>query len=176
MADGPIQVDPATPTARFAVLASPIEGRGAFALRRFEAGDRIVQYDGERISKTESLRRCEGGNCFIFALDAEWDLDGDQPDNPARFVNHSCDPNCEARLDKGAIWLIARRNIRPGEELTFDYGYDLTEYRQHRCHCGGPGCCGFIVAEHLRDQLSHEESLTPPMATSRSRLGDKSPP
>ena len=158
MADGPIQVDAAASTARFAVLASPIEGRGAFAMRCFVPGDPIVQYGGDRITKAESRRRCEAGNAFIFALDARWDLDGNQPDNPARFFNHSCDPNCEARLEKGAIWLIARRTIRPGEELTFDYGYDLAEYLQHPCRCGVPGCCGYIVAEQLRGQIPHAET------------------
>ena len=153
-----MQADPVVSTARFAVLSSPIEGRGAFAMRPFEPGDRIVEYGGERISKADSLRRCEAGHAFIFALDAEWDLDGDQPDNPARFFNHCCSPNCEARLDRGIIWLIALRCIRPGEELTFDYGYDLTDYRQYRCHCGAPACCGFIVAEHLRLHLPNPDS------------------
>ena len=137
----------------FAVLDSPVHGLGAFAMRPLEAGERIVEYTGERITKTESQIRCAAGNHFIFSFDDEWDLDGDQPDNPARFVNHSCEPNCEAIQRDDRIWLIALRDIRAGEELSFDYGYDLENYHDHPCHCGVPGCCGYVVAEQFREQV-----------------------
>ena len=147
--------------ARFAVLDSSIQGRGAFAMQSFEAGERIVNYGGERISKAESRRRCEAGNPYIFALSAHWDLDGNQPDNPARFFNHSCQPNCEAQLDDDEIWIVALRDIRPGEELSFDYGYGLEEYHGHPCCCGAPGCCGYIVAEQFREEVLRQEAVRP---------------
>lgn len=141
---------PRKPLARFAVLDSPISGRGAFALRALKPGERIVEYVGERISKSESARRCAEGNPFIFHLDDDWDLDGNVADNPARFFNHSCDPNCEAVDRRGRIWLEAVRDIAPGEELTFNYGYDLDNFEDHPCRCGARSCIGFMVAaEHF---------------------------
>jgi SET domain-containing protein len=135
---------------------SPIHGLGAFACRNIPAGTCVIEYLGERISKAESLQRCQRGNTFILALDDQFDLDGGVESNPARFLNHSCSPNCEARwLDQG-IWIVATRDIRAGEEGTFDYGYDLEDYRDHPCHCGAPDCLGYIVASefasHLRQQ------------------------
>jgi SET domain-containing protein len=144
--------------ARFAVLDSPVHGLGVFAMRRLMAGERIVEYTGERITKTESQIQCAAGNHYIFALDDAWDLDGDRPDNPARFINHSCAPNCEAIQRDSRIWLEALREIRPGEELSFDYGYDLENYREHPCHCGAVGCCGYVVAEQFRDEVRKRES------------------
>ena len=133
---------------------SPIHGIGGFALRRIRAGTRVIQYLGERIGKQESLRRCESNNSFIFSLNEHEDLDGSVSWNPGRFINHSCEPNCDAELVELEIWLVANRDIEAGEEITFNYGYDLIDYREHRCACGSPKCVGYIVApeffEHLR--------------------------
>lgn len=128
---------------------SPIQGQGGFASRFIPRGTRVVEYIGQRIDKAESLRRCEENNEYIFSLDDEFDLDGNIPENPARFLNHSCSPNCEAVLDNGHIWIVALRDIDAGEELTFNYGYDLSFYQDHPCHCGSPECVGYIVAEEF---------------------------
>ena len=132
---------------------SPIHGLGGFAKSAISKGTRIIEYVGERISKSESLRRCEQNNECIFALDDEQDLDGKVAWNPARFLNHSCAPNCEAVLQAGRIWIVARRNIAAGEELTFNYGYDLTDYQDHLCYCGSPNCLGYIVAEEFFEHV-----------------------
>jgi len=132
---------------------SPIHGIGGFARADIPAGTRIIEYTGEKITKEESLSRCERSNEYIFALDDEHDLDGNVPSNPARFLNHSCQPNCEALLEDGRIWLVSLRQIRAGEELTFNYGYDLEDYRQYPCSCGTKGCVGYIVAEEFFDSL-----------------------
>jgi SET domain-containing protein len=145
--------DTAPPSSLVDFRSSGIHGIGGFALRAIVAGTLIVQYVGERISKAEALRRCEQDNRFIFELDEEWDLDGDTPANPARLLNHSCQPNCEAENLNGQIWIVARRDIAPGEELTFNYGYDLSDFQEHPCRCGSPGCVGFIVAEELFDAV-----------------------
>ena len=113
----------------------------------------MVEYIGEKITKAESLRRCEEGNTFIFALDDEFDLDGNNEQNPARWLNHSCAPNCEAEFSGGRIWITARRDIAAGEEITFNYGYTLEEYREHPCHCGAPECAGYILAEEFFDHV-----------------------
>ena len=126
---------------------SPIHGTGGFAKTAIRGGTRILEYQGERISKGEALRRCEQNNAFIFALNDEQDLDGNVAWNPARFINHSCAPNCAAEKDDDRIWIIAARDIRAGEEITFNYGYDLEDYKDHPCRCDSPNCVGYIVAE-----------------------------
>jgi uncharacterized protein len=133
--------------------ASPIHGFGGFAKAAIGQGTRVVEYVGERISKSESLRRCEGNNEFIFSLNDEQDLDGDVAWNPARLLNHSCAPNCEAELQDDHIWIVSKRDIPAGEEVTFNYGYDLVDYRNYPCRCGAPGCVGFIVAEEFFEHV-----------------------
>jgi SET domain-containing protein len=137
----------------FEIRPSPIHGHGAFALKPFLRGERVVAYLGERISKSESANRCKAGNPFIFYLDETYDLDGRVDWNPARFLNHSCDPNCDAMLFDDGIWLVARRHVVEGEELTFDYGYDLVDWRSFPCRCGAARCLGYIVSEVYRDRL-----------------------
>lgn len=132
---------------------SHIHGIGGFARADIPAGTRFIEYIGEKITKKESLSRCERNNEYIFALDDEYDVDGNVAWNPARFLNHSCQPNCEALLEQGRIWMVSLRQIRAGEELTFDYGYDLEDYRQYPCSCGAPGCVGYIVAHGFFDHL-----------------------
>jgi uncharacterized protein len=129
---------------------SSIHGVGGFVVVPISKGSRVIEYVGERLSKSESLVRCQQGNPFIFYLDENWNLEGNVEWNPARFINHSCEPNCEAELIEGRIWLIARRDISAGEEITFDYGFDLDDYREHPCHCGSAQCYGYILARELR--------------------------
>ena len=113
----------------------------------------MIEYVGRRIDKAESLRQCELENPFIFTLDETCDLDGNVDWNPARHINHSCAPNCEAENLDGKIWLVALRAIPAGEELTFNYGFDLVDYQDHPCHCGSPDCVGFMVAAEYFDLL-----------------------
>jgi uncharacterized protein len=129
--------------------SSAIHGIGGFARNDVAAGTRVIEYVGEKITKQESLARCERSNEYIFAIDDAHDLDGNVDWNPARFLNHSCDPNCEARFIEGRIWLVAIRDIRAGEEFTFNYSYDLADYREHPRRCGAASCVGYIVAEEF---------------------------
>lgn len=131
------------------VRASIIEGSGGFAARLIREGETIVEYIGERISKEESLRRCAAGNNYIFHLTDTTDLDGSIEANTAQFINHSCAPNAEAQLDGDRIWIVALRDIAPGEEISFNYGYDLEDFREHPCACRAPNCVGFILAEEF---------------------------
>jgi len=139
--------------------ASPIHGTGGFAKTAIGSGARIVEYVGKRISPSESLRRCEGKNEYIFALSSEEHLDGKVAWNPGRFINHGCAPNCEAQLQDGRIWIIARRDIEPGEEVTFNYGYDLESYRDYPCRCGSPDCVGYIVAEEFFEHVRGRKAI-----------------
>ncbi|MFO1477083.1 MAG: SET domain-containing protein-lysine N-methyltransferase [Verrucomicrobiota bacterium] len=132
---------------------SPIHGLGLVARQPVPAGTRLLEYVGERISKQESLKRCEQQNNYIFSLDDEHDLDGNVPGNEARWINHSCRPNCEAVLEEGRIWIVAVRDIAAGEEITFNYGYDLVDFEEHPCRCGAPGCAGYMVDEAFFDAV-----------------------
>jgi SET domain-containing protein len=137
----------------FEVRPSQIHGLGAFACKTVAPGERVVRYNGRRISKEESLESCKSGNPFIFYLNETEDLDGNSEDNPARHLNHSCAPNCEAILIDGEIWIVALRQIAQDEELTFNYGYDLTDWRSYPCRCGMSCCVGYMVAEDFFPQL-----------------------
>lgn len=141
----------------YEIRKSPIHGTGVFAARDLRQGERIVEYRGELITKEESERRGlalmdrskkDGGAAvYIFTLDDEWDLDGDQEDNDARLINHSCDPNCEAWNYDNRLFIEAARDIRAGEELSFNYGFSVDTWEDHPCRCGTSKCAGFIVAK-----------------------------
>lgn len=139
---------------------SRIHGRGGYARADIAAGTRLIEYVGEKITKAESLRLCEADNEYIFTLDDEHDLDGNVPWNPARFINHGCAPNCEAEWDEERIWIVALRDIRAGDELTFNYGYDLEDYREHPCRCGAETCVGYIVAEEFFEHVRRQDTFT----------------
>ena len=140
----------------YEVRTSPIHGHGIFALASIAAETRIIEYIGERISKAESLRRRQDGNIFVFIVNDNEDIDGSVDWNPARFINHSCAPNCEARMEDDRIWIIAQRDIAPGEELSFNYGYDLQDYLDHPCRCGAAECLGYMVAEEHFDDVKRQ--------------------
>lgn len=141
----------------FEVRQSTIQGRGAFATRRIRAGQRIVEYTGERIDQAEGDRRyAEDGmgrhHTFLFTLDDDLLIDGGRGGNASRFLNHSCAPNVEAVIDGDAIYFHALKNIQPGTELTFDYKYERTDAHTaedeafYACRCGAPTCRGTILA------------------------------
>jgi uncharacterized protein len=138
------------------VCASPIQGRGVFARRPIREGTRIIEYTGEVISDEEADRRYDDStmprhHTFLFSLDDGRCIDAAVGGNDARFINHSCEPNCQAVESDGRIWIEATRPIRPGEELTYDYAYARSECDEaltalYVCRCGAPGCRGTILA------------------------------
>lgn len=145
------------------IRRSPIHGQGVFASRRIRKGSRLIEYLGERVDKEESNRRglalldqsrkTGGASVYIFDLNDTWDLDGDKPYNHARLINHSCHPNAEMVNEEDRLFLFSLREILPGEEITFDYGYDVAHFLDHPCHCGAPQCVGFIVSRSQWPQL-----------------------
>jgi SET domain-containing protein len=156
---------PAVETALVCFRESAIHGTGGFAKTDIAAGMWVIEYTGEKITKDESLLRCEAGNEFVFSLGDEWDLDGSVVWNPARFLNHSCEPNCATERIEGRIWIIALRDIRAGEELTFNYGYSLDDYREHQCRCGTTGCVGYMVAPEFFEHVKWQNGLALEAAT-----------
>ena len=150
---------PIVETSWVAVASSTIHGLGGFAKQNLPRGTPVIEYLGEKIAKDESARRCEANNEYIFAVDEQHDLDGSVEWNPARFINHSCAPNCEAEVREGRIWIVAARDIGAGEELTFNYGFDLEDYRNYPCRCGCSDCVGYIVAEEFFDHVRSQQEL-----------------
>jgi SET domain-containing protein len=141
----------------FEIRPSPIQGLGAFATRRIRRGTRIIEYVGERITAEEADRRydadlAEHSHVLLFTVDKRTVIDAGVGGNEARYINHSCAPNCEAELDAGRVYILALRTIAPGEELTYDYhlecdGRDDAELeRRYACRCGAATCRGTMLA------------------------------
>ena len=150
---------PATPAIDlYEVKPSTIHGTGVFARCDIPADTVILEYLGERLTKDESDRRRVAGNFFVFIVTDEFDIDGTVDWNPARFINHSCAPNCGAWMEDERIWISAARDLRAGEELSFNYGYDLTDYEDHVCQCGAKECLGFMVAAEHMEEVRHREA------------------
>lgn len=131
--------------ARVRVGTSAIHHLGVFAVAEIKQGTRILAYRGEKITKAESARRVAQGNAYIFAFNDRYDIDGKVLRHPARYINHSCDPNCHTIANLRTIWIVALRHIAQGEELTYNYGYGPEEYEDYRCHCGAANCCGYML-------------------------------
>lgn len=128
------------------VRDSAIHGRGCFARRPIAAGERVLEYVGEIIGLDEARRRDvkDGADYspFVLLLDEGLFIDARDVEQPARRVNHSCAPNCEIRTEGLRAWVVALRDIAPGEELTYDY--DFEEGPRTPCSCGAPACRGYI--------------------------------
>ena len=109
-------------------------GLGLFASRDFRKGETVVDYIGHRKSATSEPGRL---NRYLFRVNGKWDIDGSPRWNIARYANHSCRPNCEALNRRGRIFIVARRRIRPGEELCYDYGREYVDefIRPYGCRC-----------------------------------------
>jgi SET domain-containing protein len=120
---------------------SGIAGWGVYATQRIPKNKRIVDYAGERISHRESAvredRYLKRGQIWCFTLSRRWVIDAGVGGNIARFINHSCRPNCYAHIQDGVIWIRAARTIRKGEELSYDY--NTTGDASIPCRCR-PGC------------------------------------
>ena len=136
-----------------AIRSSKISGLGAFAQRPIPKGARIIEYRGERISPAEADRRYAGSpeghpHVLLFTVNSRIVIDGGVRGNEARFINHSCGPNCEAVTEGRRIWIYALKDIAVGEELTYDYNLtgdpqDLAEQRrEYPCNCGSANCRG----------------------------------
>jgi SET domain-containing protein len=145
-------------------MKSPIHGFGIFAAKNILKGTKIIEYTGEKITKAEAERRGprlieyakdhkELGAVYLFELNKRYDIDGHVSYNTAKYINHSCDPNCETEIIRGHIWVMAKRDIQKGEELFYNYGYDLETYEDHPCSCGSDHCVGYIVDEDHWPQL-----------------------
>lgn len=143
---------------RFAVRRSSIHGRGVFALTDIPKGTRLIEYRGERLSHDEADDRYgeeheDSPHTMLFSVNDEVVIDATRWGSSARWINHSCVPNCEANEDDGRIFIDTVRAIRPGEELTYDYNLVLDERhtpalkRAHACRCGARRCRGTLLGK-----------------------------
>jgi len=141
----------------FDVRPSPIQGLGAFATRAIPAGTRLIEYAGERLTPEQADVRYPDSDdrhhTFLFAIDDDVVVDAAVNGNDARFLNHSCDPNCDVVIDDQRLWIETIRDVEPGEELVYDYAFILPERhtpaakRRYPCSCGARNCRGTILAK-----------------------------
>ncbi|OQO00577.1 hypothetical protein B0A48_13067 [Cryoendolithus antarcticus] len=144
------------------VLATGNRGFGVRACRAFTPGDIVMEYTGEIISEGECQRRMHEvyngkDNYYLMELDGGLVIDGTKG-SMARFVNHSCEPNCEVRMclvgGTPRMGVFAGENgVKTGEELTYDYNFDNFGQTRQRCYCGAPSCRGFLCARLSKDEL-----------------------
>ena len=147
---------------KIATRKSAIHGNGMFAVAPIAKGERLIEYKGRRRSHDEvdndDSGDVESGHTFLFTLDEDWVIDANYEGNSARWINHSCAPNCEAVMEEdeddaraSRVFIEAIRAIRPGEELTYDYGITLAQRHTARlkkiwaCRCGARDCTGTML-------------------------------
>lgn len=156
------------------IKKSKIHGTGVFASKDIPKGTKVIEYVGEIISKEESDKRADAhfdrhkkdkennGAVYIFELNDTHDIDGDVPWNPAKYINHSCDPNCETEITNDEIWIVSIKDIKKGEEISYNYCYDIDDFEEHPCRCGSEKCPGYIVDEEywpkLRELIEKKKS------------------
>lgn len=148
---------------RIQVRRSGVHGRGVFALKPIARGQRIIEYKGQIISWPEAQARHphdpgQPNHTFYFSLDdGSHVIDGGRRGNAARWINHSCQPNCVADEvgsgpGQGRVYIKAKRKLKPGEELFYDYGLIIDERhtaklkKEYACHCGSSQCRGTMLA------------------------------
>jgi uncharacterized protein len=137
---------PANGSAPIEIRTSAIHGTGCFASREILRGETILEYTGEIIGRTEAVRRddpsYERYSPYILQLSRDRFIDARLNDGPARFINHSCDCNCDIERLRGRVFVVAARNIPRGTELTYDY--DFNDGGKHPCSCGSDRCRGHL--------------------------------
>ena len=133
----------------YTIKNSKLHGKGLFANSNIKSGSNIIEYVGEKITKKQSdkiaeiqlkksQKNREEGQVYIFTLDEKYDINGNVSYNKAKLMNHSCKPNCDTDIIDGKIWIRSYKNIKKGDELTYDYGFvfDEDDFRDHVCKCG----------------------------------------
>jgi len=142
------------------VKKSKVHGTGVFATENIKNNTSIIEYIGEKITKSEGdkrstarikkyLNKKNAGSVYIFELNKKYDIDGSPLYNKARYINHSCNPNCEVDIFKNEIWISSIKSIKKGEELNYDYGYpfDEDDFSDHICKCKSKKCIGYIISQ-----------------------------
>ncbi len=138
----------------YKIKKSKIDKNGLYANQNIKKGTKIIEYKGKIISVKESETNPKFDNrkaIYLFNINKKYDLDGDFKFNIARLINHSCEPNCEVFGSGLKIWVYAMNNIKKGEELSYDYGFNYDDdYEAYPCKCGTKNCAGYIVRQGSR--------------------------
>jgi uncharacterized protein len=146
---------------RIQVRRSGVHGKGVFALQDLPEGETLIEYVGEIITWKEAQRRHpwnpeDPNHTFYFHIDDGRVIDAAHGGNAARWINHSCEPNCEADEEEGRVFIKTLRNIKAGEELNYDYGLIIDEpytkklKAEYPCWCGSKNCRGTLLAPKRR--------------------------
>ncbi|WP_342620287.1 SET domain-containing protein-lysine N-methyltransferase [Rhodoferax sp. GW822-FHT02A01] len=157
MAKNPVKSSAQSDGRRIQTRRSGVHGKGVFALVDIAEGETIIEYVGEVISWKEAQRRHphdpkDPNHTFYFHIDEDHVIDALYGGNSSRWINHSCDANCEADEQDGRVFIKARRNIKAGEELNYDYGLIIDERytkklkAEYPCWCGAKKCRGTLLA------------------------------
>ena len=148
----------------YKIKKSNINNKGLYAAKNIKSGKIIINYKGKIITKKETDTNPKYDNdkaIYLFNLNNRYDLDGDFHYNTARLINHSCNPNCEVNGKGLKLWIFALRNIKKGEELSYDYGFAYDkDYKQFVCKCGSKNCVGYIVREGSRWRIKKTRSTS----------------
>ena len=143
---------------------SGINNLGLFAISDINKGEKVIEYKGRKFThkQVEENDRFDNSKAiYLFTLNERYVLDGDTKTNTAKYINHSCDPNCEVDIIKGKIWIIAIKDIKKGDELSYDYGFGYdADFRQFPCKCGSKNCCGYIVRDDQRWRINRKYAKT----------------
>ena len=145
----------------YKIKKSRIDKKGLYANQNIKKGTKIIQYKGKIISvkQSESNPKFDNGKAiYLFNINKKFDLDGDFKFNIARLINHSCAPNCEVFGSGLKIWVYAMKNIKKGEELSYDYGFSYDDdYKAYPCRCGAKSCAGYIVRQGSRWRIKKKK-------------------
>jgi len=143
---------------------SGINNLGLFTKTDIKKGEKVIEYKGRKFThkQVEENDRFDNSKAiYLFTLNERYVLDGDTKTNTAKYINHSCDPNCEVDIIKGKIWIIAIKDIKKGDELSYDYGFGYdADFRQFPCKCGSKNCCGYIVRDDQRWRINRKYAKT----------------
>lgn len=140
------------------IRGSRIHRYGVYAGEKIPANRKVIEYTGERVNRIEAKRRGDGDFTYLFAVDKYWTVDGAVGGSGAEIINHSCEPNLISRVMKGHILYMSLREIKPGEELTIDYNFDVGIERVD-CSCGTRSCRG-TIQKYKRPRLRATSSAT----------------
>ena len=147
----------------YKIKKSNIDNRGLYANRDIKDGTKIIEYKGKikKKKKVEEDTKFDNDKAiYLFNLNKKYDLYGDFKFNTARLINHSCNPNCEVAGTGLKVWVYAIRDIKEGEELSYDYGFGYDEYyKDFPCRCGSKNCVGYIVREGSRWRIKKQKSI-----------------
>ena len=147
---------------------SSLHGSGLFANCDIKKGEQVIQYIGDKVTKKEGDKRADkqikkaqnnkkNGMVYVFELNKKYDIDGGVARNYARFINHSCDPNCEVEITNNEIWISSIKRINQYTELTYNYGYPFdSDFEEHICKCGSKKCVGYILSDDDWPKLKKE--------------------